>query len=225
MLCVCNLYMRTFRSISNLIFQVFAFMGLLGKSCFCLVSETCVLMSWVMANWKGKLISLFHNRGCLGCPKVPFMSNDKKQPPGNLKKDKTRNINKPNLAQDFWSSSTYEMDNSAAQSQSSLSMSNPNLDSHSHSHSNSNSNSTSGTNPPEFRNRGLLLWNQTRQQWIGDKGSSGQQRKKKGKEPAISWNATYDNLLGTNKPFPKAIPLPEMVNFLVDVWEEEGLYD
>ncbi|XP_023768888.1 uncharacterized protein LOC111917431 [Lactuca sativa] len=190
MLCVCNLYMRTFRSISNLIFQVFAFMG-----------------------------------GCLGCPKVPFMSNDKKQPPGNLKKDKTRNINKPNLAQDFWSSSTYEMDNSAAQSQSSLSMSNPNLDSHSHSHSNSNSNSTSGTNPPEFRNRGLLLWNQTRQQWIGDKGSSGQQRKKKGKEPAISWNATYDNLLGTNKPFPKAIPLPEMVNFLVDVWEEEGLYD
>ncbi|CAI9267768.1 unnamed protein product [Lactuca saligna] len=157
MLCVCNPYMRTFRSISNLIFQVFAFMG------------TEVVLDVL--------------------------------------------------------SSTYEMDNSAPQSQSSLSMSNPNLDSHSHSHSNSNSNSTSGTNPPEFRNRGLLLWNQTRQQWIGDKGSSGQQRKKKGKEPAISWNATYDNLLGTNKPFPKAIPLPEMVNFLVDVWEEEGLYD
>ncbi|KAI3512332.1 hypothetical protein L1887_19647 [Cichorium endivia] len=177
MLCICNLYMRTFRSISNLIFQIFVFMG-----------------------------------GCLGCPKVPFMSNDKK-PTTNLKKDTT--TNKPNLVQDFWSSSTYEMDNSAAQSQlsaSSLSMSNPNHD----------SNSASGTNPPEFVNRGLLLWNQTRQHWIGDKGSS---QRKKGKEPAISWNATYDNLLGTNKPFPKAIPLPEMVNFLVDVWEEEGLYD
>lgn len=156
--------------------------------------------------------------GCLGCPKVPFMTNDKKAP-GSLKKDTA--TNKPNLVQDFWSSSTFEMDNSAAQSQlsasaSSLSMSNPNLDSNSH--------SNSGTTPPEFVNRGFLLWNQTRQQWIGDKGKGSSQRKK-GKEPAISWNATYDNLLGTNKPFPKSIPLPEMVNFLVDVWEEEGLYD
>lgn len=50
-----------------------------------------------MAKWKGKLISLFHDK--------------KKQPHGNLKKDKTINKNKPNLAQDFWSSSTYEMDN------------------------------------------------------------------------------------------------------------------
>lgn len=49
-----------------------------------------------MAKWKGKLISLFHDK--------------KKQPHGNLKKDKTINKNKPNLAQDFWSISTYEMD-------------------------------------------------------------------------------------------------------------------
>nr|GEX18323.1 mitotic spindle assembly checkpoint protein MAD2B-like isoform X1 [Tanacetum cinerariifolium] len=41
----------------------------------------------------------------------------------------------------------------------------------------------------------------------------------------LSWNATYDNLLGTNKPFSRPIPLPEMVNFLVDIWEQEGLYD
>ncbi|PWA69782.1 hypothetical protein CTI12_AA294990 [Artemisia annua] len=150
--------------------------------------------------------------GCLGCPKVPFMTNDKK-PTGVLKKDSA--TNKASVVQDFWSSSTHEMDNSAGQSQisaSSFSMSNPNLDAH----------SSSGSNPPEFANRGLLLWNQTRQQWIGDKGSS---HRKKGREPAISWNATYDNLLGSNKPFPRPIPLPEMVNFLVDVWEEEGLYD
>ncbi|KAK1576127.1 hypothetical protein Q3G72_004175 [Acer saccharum] len=51
---------------------------------------------------------------------------------------------------------------------------------------------------------GLLLWNQTRQR---------------------CWNATYDSLLGSNKPFPQPIPLPEMVDFLVDVWEQEGMYD
>ncbi|KAA3479428.1 Germin-like protein subfamily 1 member 15 [Gossypium australe] len=40
-----------------------------------------------------------------------------------------------------------------------------------------------------------------------------------------SWNATYENLLGSNKPFPQPIPLSEMIDFLVDVWEQEGLYD
>ncbi|KAL0547484.1 hypothetical protein IC582_017420 [Cucumis melo] len=40
-----------------------------------------------------------------------------------------------------------------------------------------------------------------------------------------SWSATYDSLLGNNKPFPQPIPLGEMVDFLVDIWEQEGLYD
>ncbi|KAK1411748.1 hypothetical protein QVD17_32450 [Tagetes erecta] len=184
-----------------------------GKSSYCLVFENfCVFICWAMQNLKDKLWSLVHNRGCLGCPKVPFMTNDKK-PAVIAKKDST--TNKASVVQDFWSSSAYEMDNSAVQSQlsaSSVSMSNPNLDGH----------CSSGSNPPEFVNHGLLLWNQTRQQWIGDKGSG---HRKKAREPAISWNATYDNLLGSNKPFPKPIHLPEMVNFLVDVWEEEGLYD
>ena len=69
---------------------------------------------------------------------------------------------------------------------------------------------------------GLLLWNQTRQQWIGNQKS---QNRKQVQEPRISWNATYESLLGTNKPLPQPIPLPEMVDFLVDVWEQEGLYD
>ncbi|XP_076951553.1 uncharacterized protein LOC143624949 [Bidens hawaiensis] len=82
--------------------------------------------------------------------------------------------------------------------------------------------SSSGNNPSEFVNRGLLLWNQTRQQWIGDKERD---HNKKARPPVISWKAAYDNLLGTNKPFSWPIPLPEMVSFLVDVWEQEGLYD
>jgi len=42
----------------------------------------------------------------------------------------------------------------------------------------------------------------------------------------LNWNtATYDSLLGSNKLFPQPIPLTEMVDFLVDIWEQEGLYD
>ncbi|CAI0444360.1 unnamed protein product [Linum tenue] len=40
-----------------------------------------------------------------------------------------------------------------------------------------------------------------------------------------SWNSSYESLLGSNKPFTRPVPLAEMVDFLVDVWEQEGLYD
>jgi len=81
----------------------------------------------------------------------------------------------------------------------------------------------STSSPSEFVNHGLLLWMQTRQQWIGNKKP--ETRTQQLREPRLSWNATYDNLLGTNKPFPQPIPLAEMVDFLVDVWEQEGMYD
>lgn len=68
---------------------------------------------------------------------------------------------------------------------------------------------------------GLLLWNQSRQQWVGSKRTN----QKQVREPRLSCNATYENLLGTNKSFSQPIPLSEMVDFLVDVWEQEGLYD
>ncbi|KAF7139529.1 hypothetical protein RHSIM_Rhsim07G0157600 [Rhododendron simsii] len=68
----------------------------------------------------------------------------------------------------------------------------------------------------------LLLWNQTRQQWTANKTS---QNSAQVREPKLSWNASYENLLGTSKPFPQPIPLTEMVEFLVDIWELEGLYD
>nr|XP_043614057.1 uncharacterized protein LOC122586006 isoform X2 [Erigeron canadensis] len=150
-------------------------------------------------------------RGCLGCcTKTPFVTTDNK-PTGGLEKAQSKN--KHSILEDFWSSSTYDMDVSIPQSQmSASSVSNPAVDSQ----------SSSGATPSEFVNRGLLLWNQTRQQWTGDKAPD---NNKKARQPVISWNATYDNLLGTNKPFSRPIPLPEMVNFLVDIWEQEGLYD
>ncbi|KAI8529457.1 hypothetical protein RHMOL_Rhmol12G0226200 [Rhododendron molle] len=101
---------------------------------------------------------------------------------------------------------------------------------------------------------GLLLWNQTRQQWIGTKKPNIHTQQLR--EPKISWNATYESLLGSNKPFSQRIPLSvsfflfgeeffqsglitllgnalcifgcneqEMIDFLSDIWEQEGLYD
>lgn len=133
---------------------------------------------------------------------------------------------------------------------------------------------------------GLLLWNQNRQQWIGNKKADN--HKMNIREPKIrqvtvailfvelwymvlvsicfiislttfwgcSWNSTYESLLLNNKPFRQPIPLSvchelsyqdvwfyhwysqtslsntpilslfqEMIEFLVDVWEQEGMYD
>jgi len=66
------------------------------------------------------------------------------------------------------------------------------------------------------------MWNEMRQQWVGDRPRN---QARQSREPVLSWNTTYESLLGTNRPFPQLIPLPEMVEFLVDVWEQEGLYD
>ncbi|CAJ2674995.1 uncharacterized protein LOC123915180 isoform X2 [Trifolium pratense] len=119
---------------------------------------------------------------------------------------------------DFWSSSTYDKDHSEARSRRSASLSgitmNPSSD--------HQSSSSSKTSPPEFVNQGLIVWNQIRQQWGGNKRHESQTVVR---EPRISSDATYEDLLGNTKPFPQPIPLREMINFLVDIWEQEGLYD
>ncbi|KAK2399016.1 hypothetical protein QL285_048894 [Trifolium repens] len=108
---------------------------------------------------------------------------------------------------DFWSRSTYEKDHSEARSRRSVSSSgitmNPSSD-----HQSSSSR--------------LIVWNQIRHQWGGNKRSESQTIVR---EPRISSDATYEDLLGNNKPFPQPIPLREMIYFLVDIWEQEGLYD
>ncbi|OWM78277.1 uncharacterized protein LOC116201858 isoform X2 [Punica granatum] len=117
----------------------------------------------------------------------------------------------------FWSTSVSDMDYSAAQSQgsiSSISTSNQTLYQH-------GGLGPSGT--PESVNHGLLLWNQTRQHWLSNKKNK--TRPRQVREPKLSWNVTYESLLGSNKPFPQPVPLSEMVDFLVNVWEQEGMYD
>lgn len=82
--------------------------------------------------------------------------------------------------------------------------------------------SDSSTTDVPFLNHGLLLWNQQRRNWVGNRRRL---RPRQPRDPVISWASTYENLLGTSHPFVQPIPLPGMVNFLVRVWEQEGLYD
>ncbi|KAB5553338.1 hypothetical protein DKX38_010649 [Salix brachista] len=106
-----------------------------------------------------------------------------------------RLIKKSSISDDFWSTSAGEMENIAVHSQGRLS-----------SISTLNQlldpsyNAGSTSNPPEFVNRGKF-------------------------KSLTDWNATYESLLGSNKPFSRPVPLAEMVDFLVDAWEQEGLYD
>ncbi|XP_042951168.1 uncharacterized protein LOC122283638 isoform X1 [Carya illinoinensis] len=155
-----------------------------------------------------------------------------------------RKVKKPSISEYFSTTSRWDMDNSAVQSQgsiSSISTTNQILDLHGV--------AGNANTPSEFVNHGLLLWNQTRQRWVGSKRSENrvqQTRELKLRFQEIissqeaprgstigwgsclmnrSWNASYESLLGSNKPFPQSIPLVEMVDFLVDIWEQEGLYD
>ncbi|KAJ4707891.1 DUF4050 family protein [Melia azedarach] len=159
--------------------------------------------------------SVITSRGCFGCCNKPTLITAVDEPSKGLR-IQGRTAKKSSVSEDFWSSGTCEMDNSVVQSRSlsSINTTNQPLD--------SSSGAGSTSNPSEFANHGLILWNQMRQQWLGNKKS---QDRTQVREPTISWNASYESLLGTNKPFAQRVPLPEMVDFLVDVWEQEGLYD
>ncbi|KAJ6816616.1 uncharacterized protein M6B38_414940 [Iris pallida] len=155
--------------------------------------------------------------GCLGCCTKPTPVTAVDEPSKGLR-IQGRTVRKPSASEDFWSTSTYEMENSGVQSQrsvSSISTSTQIIDHHGA--------AGSSGNPHEFVNHGLLLWNQTRQQWVTHQKP--ENRAQQLREPRLSWNATYDSLLGSNKHFPRPIPLAEMIDFLVDVWEQDGLYD
>ncbi|KAJ0718503.1 hypothetical protein HanLR1_Chr08g0271291 [Helianthus annuus] len=81
-----------------------------------------------------------------------------------------------------------------------------------------------GGNTAVFINHGTIAWNESRRKWVGDQS----QRSRRGRtpeDPVISWSTTYEDLLSNNDRFPEPIPLPEMVDFLVDIWLDEGLYD
>ncbi|KAL5197158.1 hypothetical protein ABZP36_000670 [Zizania latifolia] len=73
-----------------------------------------------------------------------------------------------------------------------------------------------------FINHAAIAWAEMRRQWTGDQEKVPNEVPR---EPIISWCTTYDDLLSSSERFPRPIPLSEMVDFLVDIWHEEGLYD
>ncbi|XP_078182702.1 zinc finger protein [Carex rostrata] len=77
-------------------------------------------------------------------------------------------------------------------------------------------------NSTNFVNQAAIVWHDTRKKWVGD---ASKKSKRPPPEPIISWCTTYEDLLSGSQHFPQPIPLTEMVDFLVDIWHEEGLYD
>ncbi|KAL9667020.1 hypothetical protein QQ045_001365 [Rhodiola kirilowii] len=104
------------------------------------------------------------------------------------------------VSNEFWSTSSGEFDRSTLQSQTSaLSI---NTSNRAHTRDAIQKLSHSDT----FINQGLILWKQTRLQWLGNGKEQTQQSIH---EPTLSWNATnYQSLLGTSKPFAQRVPLP-----------------
>ncbi|CAN7041174.1 unnamed protein product [Brassica oleracea var. botrytis] len=167
------------------------------------------LTNAIISKLKGKREN---SSGCVACYREPRPTETPlKDPPFN---PIAQTVNKPSVSEDLWSTSTVDMDNTTFPSQGgSVSSSNQTFDSQSVAR---NSNP-----PPEFVNQGLLLWNQTRERWVGKERAGNRNHGSK-----INWNtASYESLLGSNKLFPQPIPLNEMVDFLVEVWEQDGLYD
>jgi len=157
---------------------------------------------------------LQQSRGFFGCAQpTPIIAVDE---PSKGLRIQGRSVKRRNLSDDFWSSSPRDMENSALQSRHSMSSMSTTAQ------PNDQQAAGSSSNPNEFVNQGLLLWHQTRQQWIGKRRRNSQGQSQ---EPKISRNATYESLLGSTKSFAQPIPLSEMVVFLVMSWEQEGLYD
>lgn len=105
-----------------------------------------------------------------------------------------------------------------------LSGSSSNADHHQNHSSGSSCNGAGKENLTEnkvFVNHAELAWHQKRTEWVGDQ-SKKLQRPPKGS--IISQTMTYKDLLLSREPFQQPIPLSEMVSFLDEIWDQEGLY-
>ena len=153
-------------------------------------------------------LHLLRSRGCFGCCEKAAKH------VGDLSKSLMAHAQNPTVAEEFWSTTTIEVD--PADLRAPYNTSSWDLDLHG---------VGSSHNLGDSANHGFSLWQQTRDEWTENTRLRQEPVVKQIQEPVLSWNAAYESLLGSNKPFPQPIPLHEMVDFLVDIWEQEGLYD
>ncbi|KAI4349102.1 hypothetical protein L6164_009739 [Bauhinia variegata] len=71
-------------------------------------------------------------------------------------------------------------------------------------------------------NHAEVAWHQMRREWVGDRSKNLQRLPRK---PIMSLTTNYEDLVLSTVPFQQPIPLAEMVDLLVVIWHEEGLYD
>ncbi|KAE8732586.1 Phospholipase D alpha 1 [Hibiscus syriacus] len=140
---------------------------------------------------------LHGSRGCFGCFTKPSPITGVDDPWQGLRVQGQK-VKRSSFSDDFWNSSACEMEHSEVRSLSPKNASN--LD------------------PSGSTSQRLLLWNQTRQQWLANKKT---ENRVQPRETTTNWNTIYESLHGEYKAFPHPIPLPEMVDFLVDIWERE----
>ncbi|KAG6425333.1 hypothetical protein SASPL_115763 [Salvia splendens] len=83
----------------------------------------------------------------------------------------------------------------------------------------------------EFVNHGLILWNESREKWIGEKKITSRSqllrvlKLSKLQLCCVNSSKGMHRMLKSTDPFPRPVPLGEMVDFLVNVWDGEGMYD
>ncbi|KAL8094630.1 hypothetical protein AgCh_036245 [Apium graveolens] len=118
-------------------------------------------------DWINHFLHYMGSRTCFGCcnKSKPIINADE---PSKGLAIEGQTVKKTGISDDFWSTSTYDLDNSALQSQRSLS-----------SISISNQSVTGSTsNHSEFVNHGYLRWKQARLQWTETKSSENQPKKR-----------------------------------------------
>ncbi|KAL1819534.1 hypothetical protein ACET3Z_014403 [Daucus carota] len=76
-----------------------------------------------------------------------------------------------------------------------------------------------------YVNHAEVAWHERRRAWVGDISQRSQSLKGLSiREKILSWRTTYKEMLSTIEPFKNPIPLAEIVDSLVEIWLEEGLY-
>ncbi|XP_019057487.1 PREDICTED: uncharacterized protein LOC104808233 isoform X2 [Tarenaya hassleriana] len=103
--------------------------------------------------------------GCVACYKAPGSNPALNEPAIASREPIVRTVKKPSGSEDFWSTSTFDMDNSTFPSQGSISS----IGTSNHNFADSQAGSRNSNAPTEFVNHGLRLWNQTREHWVGKK--------------------------------------------------------